>query len=524
MPPFGAYSCRGGVGIDLAEDPVDHPGRDAQAQQQSWSPFGRSGIAARQLVAIVLFSSLVTLLSTILQLYLDYRRDVGAIENRLGEIERSYLRSLSGSLWNLDANQIQVQLDGILRLPDMQALEVRETVPEVAHPLVVTAGNRHERAVVRRDYPMVYDDRGTIRTIGVLYAEATLAEVYGRLLDKTVVILVSQGIKTFLVSMFILFIIHRLVTRHLTAIAGSLDNHDRHATPLELVLERPKPACRDELDRMVDAINSMSGDLYAAFTELAGANAELEKDIAIRQAKEQEMQELIQELVNSNTSLSRFVYIASHDLQEPLRSITSFVQLLARKYADKLDDEAAEYISFVVKSSVRMHDLINDLLVFSRIDAKEAKFSPISSQSACEAAIENLHESISESGAAISVGTLPEVVADATQLMEVFQNLIGNAIKFHGSGMAPSVSVTASSEEGAWRFAVADNGIGIQANQQDIFEIFRRLHTVGEFPGTGVGLAICKAIVSRHNGTIWFDSTPGQGTTFYFTIPKTSEN
>ena len=225
-------------------------------------------------------------------------------------------------------------------------------------------------------------------------------------------------------------------------------------------------------------------------------------------------------VVEANLALDRFAYIASHDLKEPLRVITSFVQLLSKRYTGKLDKDADEYIEFTVAAARRMYDLINDLLIFSQVDDKDAKFSQVASRAACDAALQNLRESIGESGATISVGDLPEVLGDAVQLMEVFPTLVGNAIKFHRPGEPPAISITARPEDGQWRFAVADNGIGIPPGLPDIFEVFRRLHAVSEFPGTGIGLAICKTIIQRHKGRIWFESEPGAGTTFYFTLPK----
>jgi light-regulated signal transduction histidine kinase (bacteriophytochrome) len=349
---------------------------------------------------------------------------------------------------------------------------------------------------------------------------ATLDDVYSRLINTAIVILISQGIKTFLVSMFILYIFYRLVTRHIIDIASFLERHDSRSFPPQLGLTRRPRAHPDELDQMVEAINAMSGDLYATNRELAGVNVELERDIAFRQTKEQEMEQMIEKLVEANAALDRFAYIASHDLKEPLRNITSFSQLLSKRYAGKLDPEADEYIEFVVSAAQRMYDLINDLMTFSSITDKEAKFTLISSQTACEDALQNLRESIKENKAEISVGELPNLQGDAIQLTEVFQNLIGNAIKFYKQGETPRVKVTAQEDGDYWRFAVTDNGIGVASSKQDIFEIFRRLHTIGEYPGTGIGLAICKSVIQRHKGRIWYESGPGAGTTFFFILPR----
>ena len=247
----------------------------------------RFGIAPRLLAMIILFSGLVTLISTAVQLYFDYYRDLGAIQGRFDQIQRSYLGSLAGSLWDVDAPQIRVQLEGMLRLPDMQALEVRET-PVVARPLVVAVGERQDHAAITREFPIVYNDGGKAKAIGTLYVEATLNGVYHRLLDTIVVILLSQGVKTFLVSLFILYVFHRLVTRHLVFIADYVDRYSLRDPP-PLKLPRQAPPVPDELDRMVLAFNNLSGSLTTAYGQLREANAELEQDLMIRRSYEERL-------------------------------------------------------------------------------------------------------------------------------------------------------------------------------------------------------------------------------------------
>jgi signal transduction histidine kinase len=477
-------------------------------------------IGVRLLTFIVLFSSLVTLISTLSQLYFDYRQQVSSIESRMSDIEKSYAESLAAGLWNVDPEQLQLQLNGIVRLSDIRFAQVREVTKGGTKPLLVTAGQPKDNTYLRHEIPLIFASQGSPYLVGYFTIGATLDDVYARLINTATIILISQGIKTFLVSMFILYVFYRLVTRHIVDISLFLYKHDSRLSPPCLSLRRVKRDRPDELDRMVEAINAMSNDLYTTNLELAGANAELESDIALRQAKEQEMSQMIEKLVEANAALDRFAYIASHDLKEPLRNIISFVQLLSKRYKGRLDQDADEYIEFAVNSAQRMYDLINDLMVFSSLSGKEAKFSLVPAKAVCEDAINNLRESIKENKAEITVDNLPEVQCDAIQLMEVFQNLIGNAIKFHRPGAIPKVMVTAEEDGNYWRFAVSDNGIGVASSKQDIFEIFRRLHTVSEYPGTGIGLAICKSVVQRHQGRIWFESVPGVGTTFYFTLPR----
>jgi PAS domain S-box-containing protein len=257
--------------------------------QSLWSRFSE-GIGARLLVRVLLFSSAITLILTVLQLYLDYRRDVGIIKDRLAEIERSYIESIGESLWQLDERQLVLQLEGILRLPDIRAVEVREATNRPA-PLVVSVGERQSNAALARDIPIMRSVRGAMQPIGSLYVEATLDEVYRALLDKALVILVSQGAKTFLVSLFIVYIFHRLVTRHLTAVAATLRSYDLLRPPPPLRLQRPPQPKPDELDQLVAAFNGVSARLQHAYDDLRAANFQLEEDLRARRRIEGALRE-----------------------------------------------------------------------------------------------------------------------------------------------------------------------------------------------------------------------------------------
>jgi len=268
-------------------------------------------------------------------------------------------------------------------------------------------------------------------------------------------------------------------------------------------------------DDLVGLLTEMSGDISFALDrmDLIAANAQ----------QEAELRASVERLTTSNTELERFAYVASHDLQEPLRNIISFTQLLERRVGATLAEEDLQSCHFVVDSAKRMGQMVNDLLAFSRVNAKDIPFGPVALGGVCAAAVDNLHDAIAESGAEITVGVLPEVAGDTIQLTQLFQNLIGNAIKFRRQDTPPRVVVSAEWTEEGSVVSVTDNGIGIAATDQDIFGIFRRLHPVGRFPGSGVGLAICRRIVQRHNGRIWYDSQPGQGTSFRFMLPAASD-
>jgi PAS domain S-box-containing protein len=229
------------------------------------------------------------------------------------------------------------------------------------------------------------------------------------------------------------------------------------------------------------------------------------------------------DLSRSNAELEQFAYVASHDLQEPLRMVASYVQLLKRRYEGKLDADADEFIGYAVQGATRMQRLIDDLLTYSRVGTRGRPLEPFEVSVAVEQAMQNLEVAIAESGARIEVGKMPTVRADGSQLAQLFQNLLGNAIKYR-TAEPPRVEVSARRVPGAHEFAVRDNGIGIDPKHFDrIFIIFQRLQARDETSGTGIGLALCKKIVERHGGRIWVESQPGKGSTFLFTIPDTGQ-
>ncbi|MGZ7116605.1 MAG: PAS domain-containing sensor histidine kinase, partial [Methanobacterium sp.] len=246
------------------------------------------------------------------------------------------------------------------------------------------------------------------------------------------------------------------------------------------------------------------------------------RDITERKKAENMLKLKLEELARSNAELEQFAYVSSHDLQEPLRMIGSYLQLLQRKYEGELDDKADKYINFAVDGANRMQNLINDLLAFSRVTTQAREFEPTDCELILNQVLSNLEISIKENKAIIFHDHLPEVMSDSTQLAQVFQNLINNAIKFR-SEKAPKIYISAKQNDNQWLFAVKDNGIGIDSKHLErIFEVFKRLHKRREYPGTGIGLSICKKIIERHGGHIWVESELGKGSTFYFTIPVES--
>jgi len=242
-------------------------------------------------------------------------------------------------------------------------------------------------------------------------------------------------------------------------------------------------------------------------------------DITERKRAEEHLRRALAELERSNRELEHFAYVASHDLQEPLRMVASYTQLLAKHFEGRLDEKGRKYVHYAVDGAVRMQTLINDLLTYSRVGKQGKPLAATDSHVALGGALRNLSVVIAESHAVITNDHLPEVRADAAQLILLFQNLLANAIKFQRDAL-PRIHVTARPQGGEWWFSVRDNGIGIPAQYAErVFVIFQRLHTREEYPGTGIGLAVCRRIVEHHGGKIWFESQPGEGTTFFFTIP-----
>ena len=242
------------------------------------------------------------------------------------------------------------------------------------------------------------------------------------------------------------------------------------------------------------------------------------RDISVRKKAEAHLLQKVEELNRSNEELGQFAYIASHDLQEPLRMVASYTQLLSRRYKGKLDADADEFIAFAVDGASRMQRLIQDLLAYSRVGTKGKELGDIASEDAFEQALVNLRGAIADSGAVVTHDALPRVVADERQLTQLFQNLVGNAIKYQNAGI-PRIHIAAKNGGKRWTFSVKDNGLGIDSQYFDkIFGMFQRLHKREEFAGTGIGLAICKKIVERHGGNISVESQPGHGSTFRFTL------
>jgi signal transduction histidine kinase len=271
----------------------------------------------------------------------------------------------------------------------------------------------------------------------------------------------------------------------------------------------------DEIGDLTRAFNQMSTDLKSVTT----SKTELEREVAERKLTEEELEKRTRELSRSNDELKQFAYVASHDLQEPLRMVTAYLTRLESNCGDKLDDKGKIYLGFAVEGGLRARNLVQDLLTFSRIDAQGKPFKETSMDAVMDLVTTNLALQIKEQRAMVTHGPLPVVIADDGQMVQLLQNLVSNAIKFRKEE-DPQIRVEYKKEGTDWEFTVQDNGIGLDQHYADkIFVIFQRLHTKEEYPGSGIGLAISKKIVERHGGRIWVESELGKGSSFHFTIP-----
>ncbi|MEX3957747.1 ATP-binding protein [Trinickia sp. EG282A] len=475
-------------------------------------PFARlrGSVVVRLLAIVFVFSCAVTVLLTAVQLDRDYHKGAALVEERLSDIGRSYGASLAEALWRLDRAQLQLEVDGIARLADIRAVEVREIGPS---PMVVASGTRGGAAVFSRDYPIVrHVQGGTDRLIGTLHVEATLDDLYRSLTRTAVLILVNQAANTFLVALLITFLLDRIVMRHLTALARRVDRYDYRYAPSPLVLDRRRPPVPDELERVVTAFNAMGARLHRAYLDERDAATERE---ARRTAEA------------ANSAKGAFIANMSHELRTPLNGILGYAQNLKRD--STLSDSQRESVSVILRCGEHLLGLIHDVLDFATIEAGKLRVDIGEVEPA--AVVASIHGAIAmkaaDKGLAFVCEIAPDVPrcvrADERRLRQVLLNLLTNAVKFTARGVV-GLHVTCT-PSGSVRFAVRDTGIGIHPDQvETIFHPFEQVaSTGGRDAGIGLGLAISRQFVRAMGADIEVESSVGEGSVFRFDLPAAVE-
>jgi signal transduction histidine kinase/DNA-binding NarL/FixJ family response regulator len=471
----------------------------------------RHSVMLRLLATVLAFSCVITLILTGVQLYRDYERGLAQIENRLADIDRSNRDSLGEALWRLDQPQLKLELEGMLRLPDIRAAEVREW-PASPSAMVVSAGERKSGMTIAREVPIFYHVRDKTQRIGTLYVEATLSNLYHDLVRTALVILVSQAANIFLVVLFMFFIFSRLVTRHLTAIARRVSDYDFHEPPAHFVLQRQPPREPDELDRVVSAFNAMGMRLHRAYLDEREAAAERE---ARRSAEA------------ANRAKGEFLANLSHELRTPLNGILGYAQILERDAA--LNSRQRDGVAVIRQGGEHLLTLIDETLDFAKVEAGKLRIDigDVPLAGIVDSIREIIGVKAQEQGlvfeCSVVAGTPAGVRADERRLRQVLLNLLSNAVKFTDRG---SVRLTVMrSDSGAVRFEVRDTGIGIAA--EDLEKIFMPFEQAGgaarRAGGTGLGLAITRQFVRAMGGEVHVGSSAGAGSVFWFELPPVSE-
>jgi len=452
---------------------------------------------------ILLFSSFITLLATAIQLYLDYQNDVELIEERIEQIRVSQLQNLANNLWDYDLEQIRVQLEGIVQLPDMHYLEVRND-----EEILVQSGELIQESLIQRVYPLIYEGDNKKVQLGTLKVVASKIGIYNRIKEKVYVILATQAVKTYLVSLFILFIFQYLVTRHLNDLAKYFKELVIENPDSVFTLKRRPSHSTDELDIVVHSVNEMQLKLNNFYMELDAKNQALLK---MDQLKDQ------------------FLTNTSHELRTPLHGIIGLAESLLDGSIGSLNDQALYNLSLIVSSGRRLSHLINDILDFSKLKNHEIELhkQPVDMLSLIKTVVSLTQPLIEEKAVELkySVTNLEgPIQVDENRFQQILHNILSNAIKFTEKG---TIEVIASGADNNLKVIVQDTGIGIEMeNLNSIFDSFEQgnYQTVNGHMGTGLGLSISKKLVELHNGEISAASVLGEGTQIIINIPINPES
>ncbi|MBF0562716.1 MAG: hypothetical protein HQL37_11985 [Alphaproteobacteria bacterium] len=440
------------------------------------------GIGRKFALQILAFSSLVTLLSTALQLTIEFNRDVTIIENVLDQIPKSYSNSLASSLWVTSQKDVRLQVEGIFRLPDMQYIEVRSEQGQI----VASAGEPQDTRVRRQATSLYFDYLDKQIFVGKLVVVATLEGAYRHLKDKVMVILITQTIKTFLVSLFILFLFQRLVGRHLHHIARHSELIDAGSENQLLTLDRAstqKPY-KDELDQLTSSLNNMSRRINTAYGEL-----------------------------------QRFAEITAHHLQEPAGRIARYAERLAAQLSGRLDDpEARLSLEYIGQQARHQKNLLRDVQRYLASGQPRGEVKAVDVRAAVAKILDRMAVRINTAGVEVTLGDLPAALIDTPRLMDLFEVALDNALSYGRGSQSLRIAVEGRHLGERVRYSVSDNGPGIEADfRERVFRVFERLTTTGE--GTGIGLAILRRVAESTGGRAWVEEAPGGGCRILFDLP-----
>lgn len=475
------------------------------------------------IVALILFSSVITAIITAVELYIDYKSDITRIENRFQFISDSYLPTLTQSVWVSDDEQIKTQLDGLSRLQDIETLSI--VVDGVTQWQV---GSKHSVRVMKTSVPLVRQYRGQNIVIGTLYITASVDNVIQRMLSKLVTILISNGIKTLLVAFFMLLIFQFLVGWHLEHIAEflrSMTKRPDDRSPLKLFRADAGRWRPDALDHVSNAINAMRTSQHEHNQEILQLNTSLDQRVKERTAEleklNQQLNEAILKLEESNKVKTTFLSRMSHELRTPLNAVCGFSHLLEM---EPLSESQREYVDWIHKSGDHLLSLINDLLDLSRIEVNSLKVfnEPVYMTSLLDNAISMTNMQREQKNISLdnNCDNGHIVVADATRAAQIFINLLSNAVKYTQNNGAISIECNIVDGD-RLRIYIIDNGQGIpQSKQHLVFTAFERLGAeFTEVEGTGTGLALSKHLAELMHGNMGFSSTEGQGSSFWLELP-----
>ena len=461
---------------------------------------GTHPLSRRLILWTVVFSGALALVITVVQLFIEYRRDVDIVEQRFELVQHGYLASIIDNVWVADREHLATLLDGIVHLPDFAYARV-----SVDGKPFATQGNPAATDGITRTWPLLREYRGQQLAIGELTIKADLASARQRFVERATFIVLANVVKTVLVAFFMLLLVDRLVTRHLEKIAAYLAGSSpaRLGTPLALA----RPARDDEIERLVAALNRLHAELAAHHAELLESEARLERRVAERTA----------ELESANKELEAFAFSVSHDLQVPLRAIAGYSNILIEDERERLSQDGRATLDRVIRNTRRMSALIANILEYSRAGRRALATRRVDLAALAREIAGRLGADYP--AARIQIGAMPAAVGDPTMLEQVLQNLIGNALKYSAKNAAPQVDIGSESADGRNVYFVKDNGAGFDMRYADkLFGMFQRMHSEAEFPGSGVGLAIVKRLIERHGGEVWAEAEPQRGARFYFTL------